>query len=71
MTVPTYPEARQTALESLDRGDAREAFSKFRWAMEYPGQVGDDPGRWRDALLDNPSQKFDRSFPVDGEGNCR
>jgi hypothetical protein len=50
MTVPTYPEARQTALESLDRGDAREAFSKFRWAMEYPGQVGDDPGRWRDAL---------------------
>src|SRR5215475_12456454 len=50
MTVPTYPEARQTALESLERGDAREAFGKFRCTMEYPGQLGDDPERWRDAL---------------------
>jgi hypothetical protein len=50
MTIPTYPENRQTALESLERGDAREAFGKFRWTMEYPGQLGDDPERWRDAL---------------------
>src|SRR5262249_33963592 len=46
----TYVEARQTALESLERGEAREAFAKFRWTMEYPGQLGDDPERWRDAL---------------------
>jgi hypothetical protein len=46
----TYLEARQTALESLERGEAREAFAKFRWTMEYPGQLGDDPARWRDAL---------------------
>jgi hypothetical protein len=26
MTKPTYPEALQAALESLERGDAREAF---------------------------------------------
>ena len=50
MTVPTYPEARQAALESLERGDAREAFRKFRGTMEYPGQLGDDPERWRDAV---------------------
>src|SRR5215471_12928644 len=50
MTVPTYPEARQAALESLERGDAREAFGKFRGIMGYPGQLGDDPERWRDAL---------------------
>jgi hypothetical protein len=50
MTVPTYLEARQTALESLERGDAREAFGKFRSTMEYPGRLGDDPERWRDAL---------------------
>ena len=46
----TYLEARQTALESLERGEAREAFARFRWTMEYPGQLGDDPERWRDAL---------------------
>jgi hypothetical protein len=50
MTVPTYPEARQTALESLERGDARQAFGMFRRAMEYPGLLGDDRERWRDAL---------------------
>jgi hypothetical protein len=50
MTKTTYLERRQTALESLERGDAREAFGKFRWTMEYPGQLGNDPDRWRDAL---------------------
>jgi hypothetical protein len=46
----TYPEARHAALEKLESGDAREAFQKFRWTMEYPGQLGDDRERWRDAL---------------------
>src|SRR5262249_21330943 len=41
---------RQAALDSLERGNAREAFSRFRWALEYPSQLGDDPERWRDAL---------------------
>ncbi|HMA70385.1 MAG TPA: hypothetical protein VKP67_02655 [Xanthobacteraceae bacterium] len=38
------------AFESLERGDTREAFGTFRWTMEYPGQLGDDPEHWRDAL---------------------
>jgi hypothetical protein len=50
MTLPTYHEARQTALETAERGDAHEAFGTFRWTLEYPGQFGDDPERWRDAL---------------------
>lgn len=50
MTTPTYDEARQAALESLEQGDVQSAFSKFRWTLEYPGQLGEDPQRWRDAL---------------------
>jgi hypothetical protein len=50
MTGPTYPERRKTALESLEKGDAHKAFGEFRWTMEYPSQLGDDPERWRDAL---------------------
>lgn len=50
MTAPTYDEARQTALESLERGEAQEAFGKFRWTLEYPGQLGNDLARWQDAL---------------------
>jgi hypothetical protein len=50
MTALTYPERRQTALESLEGGDAGAAFGKFRVALAYPGQLGDDPEGWRDAL---------------------
>jgi hypothetical protein len=46
----TYSEARQAALESLETGNALDAFQKFRWTMEYPGELGDDDARWRDAL---------------------
>src|SRR5215831_15869142 len=50
MALRTYPEIRQTALKCLETGDSREAFREFRWTMEYPGQLGDDPERWREAL---------------------
>ena len=41
-----YVELRRKALEALDRGEAREAFTIFRWTLEYPGRLED----WADAL---------------------
>ncbi len=50
MADTSYAEARRAALESLEAGDAHQAFQKFRSAMEYPGDLDDGPERWSDAL---------------------
>lgn len=33
----SYDALRQEALEALLAGDARKAYSSFRWVLEYPG----------------------------------
>jgi hypothetical protein len=44
----SYAEVRRDAVAALESGDARKAFSIFRWALEYPGQF--DAGEFADAL---------------------
>ena len=52
MTLPTYPEARQAALENLARGDAREAFGADDY-VEKPFHLADVLRRVHERL-ENP-----------------
>jgi hypothetical protein len=44
----TYAARRQKAIDHLRGGDARNAFTEFRWTLEYPGHL--DEKQWPEAL---------------------
>jgi hypothetical protein len=48
--MTSYEERRDEALRALEAGDAQKAFAAFRWAFEYPGQLGEDRARIREAV---------------------
>lgn len=45
-----YEELRDQALAALEAGEPRDAFGRFRWVLEYPGEAVGDDARWREAL---------------------
>jgi hypothetical protein len=50
MTTPSFPEARQAALDALARGDARQAFGHVHFHLANDPAIATDRDRWCEAF---------------------
>src|SRR5262245_52707013 len=50
MTTPSFPEARQAALDALASGDAQEAFRHVRFHLAHEERLVIDRALWEEAF---------------------